>query len=332
MHRIGMWLIVSIICLTPHTYAENSPFTAGATLASLEPHPVANHVPVLPVTGNMQTIRLGSDQLLLVSTQPEHRFITIQDINHPDTSRQLMIGAQPKVLAVQNDLLYVGYQHEKKAMKQPWIAIVDLKAMQIMGRMPGNIDAQGITFNSDGRVLLTLYPDKHQVAVYSANRGRHIKSISLSKYGKRPRAIQRSPDGMHYLVTLEASNKFLVLDRKLRVCKEVMTAVAPYGISYDEDGKHIYVATGRDKTLQVYDAATYTKHGEVQIEDACWQFSFNASSKNLMLACQHPAQILVIDTEAMSITQRLPLPGLPAGSISAPPTASNEWPTAPTIQ
>jgi len=51
----------------------------------------------------------------------------------------------------------------------------------------------------------------------------------------------------------------MVLDKDYNLVRTVETGQTPYGISYNHAGDRIFVATNKDKMLQVFDAKTYEK-------------------------------------------------------------------------
>lgn len=279
-------------------------------------------------------IAITEDGQTLVTANRDDGNISIIDLNHPDQPRLVGIGPSPEFVRILGQYAYVTYEPQSQMSRQPasakeevdddddaipgHIAIVDLVQGKVVQDVVGKPETEGLEFSKDGRFLLVTNESDHSVSVFTAVQGRHVKTVSLAKYGKRPRGIKIAPDGRHYLVSLELSDKVLVLDKNLKVIKSISTGKAPYGVSYSADGKQIYVAANRDRLLQVFDANHFSKLKDVAVGERCWHFSFNPSQHNLLLACGKSDEILVIDTDTLTVNQRLPMPGMPWGVITYP--------------
>ena len=148
--------------------------------------------------------------------------------------------------------------------------------------------------------------------------GELVKTVSTEGYGIRPRGIKAAPDGSAYLATLEFGNNFVVMDSEFNVVKTVPTGEAPYGIAYNRDGSLIYVAAGKAKTLEVFDARTYEKVNQVSTGDRCWHFTFTPDDKDILLACGRSHEVLVIDTATLTVKQRIADKQLPWGIVAYP--------------
>lgn len=322
MARLKWWMIW-LLCLATVVTAENklqSPEQLALRTISAAPSPT----PLPTIVDNTHTIRMSDDGRFLVTLQKESGDIRIRDLHGSFEDKRLYLGTQPELLGMYGNLLYVAHQRDAAVgptTTQDLISIVNMSLGRLVGRIPNPSGLEGLFFDKrHGRLLITN-ARQHTLSAFSAVYGRHLKTVSLHHYGKRPRGVSVAADGRHTLVTLEGSGKFVVLDDKLRVLKSVNTADGPYAISFTEDARQIYVSTGRDKLLQVFDAVSDQKQAEIPVETGCWQFSFNSASNSLLLACQQPAQILVIQTDTYQISKRLPMPGLPLSNTSLPADA-----------
>jgi YVTN family beta-propeller protein len=113
------------------------------------------------------------------------------------------------------------------------IAIVDIKQGKVIKDIVGKPETEGLEFSKDGKKMIVTNESDNSITVHDIKSGKLLKSISVGKYGERPRGIKVSPDGKTYLVTLELSDKMLVLNDKFKVTKEIKTGKTPYGVSYD---------------------------------------------------------------------------------------------------
>jgi YVTN family beta-propeller protein len=110
----------------------------------------------------------------------------------------------------------------------------------------------------------------------------------------------------------------LVLNEKLEVIKEISTGKTPYGVSFDRDGKRIFVAANKEKSLQVFDAVTFEKIKDISTGDRCWHFSFTPDDQQILLACGKSNEIVVIDANKLEVIKRIPDQEMPWGIVTFP--------------
>jgi YVTN family beta-propeller protein len=156
------------------------------------------------------------------------------------------------------------------------------------------------------------------LTIYEIASGKLLQTIDLSAYGHRPRGIKRFPDGRHYVVTMEDSDNFAVLDEDFKFVRAVATAKGPYGVSFDKAGQRILVAAARGGKLQVFDAATFAGVADIAVGKRCWHFSFTPDERRLLLACGRSNDVEVIDTATWQVTASLPGFKLPWGVVTYP--------------
>jgi len=153
----------------------------------------------------------------------------------------------------------------------------------------------------------------HEIAT-----GKLVKTIATESYGKRPRGIKMAPDGESYVATLEFSNNFIVLDDDYKVLKSVPTGQSPYGVSFDRDGKRLFVAAAKSQQLQVFDTQTWAPIKDVAIGKRCWHFSFTPDDKQILVACGRSDEVVVIDAAKLEPTRHIPDKMLPWGVVTYP--------------
>jgi DNA-binding beta-propeller fold protein YncE len=198
------------------------------------------------------------------------------------------------------------------------IAVVDLKKGKKVREITGGPETEGLEFSADGKKLIVTNEADNTITVHNLNTGKLLKTISTKEYGERPRGIKVSPDGSYYVSTLEYGNKFIVLDKKFNVMKEVATGQAPYGISFDRKGDYIFVAAAKDKQLQVFDAKTFEHVKDITTGNRCWHFSFTPDDKEILMACGKSNAVLVLDVEKAEKTKEISDKEIPWGVVTYP--------------
>ncbi|MBV8209762.1 MAG: beta-propeller fold lactonase family protein [Burkholderiaceae bacterium] len=176
------------------------------------------------------------------------------------------------------------------------IAVIDLSKSEVAARLPASPETEGMDFSLDGHELVVANEGDNTVAVYDLHSGRVIKRIDVSSYGgNRPRGVKRSPDGTQFLVTLENSDNFLVLDSHYEVLKTIATGKGPYGVAFGPDGATVWIAAARSQKLEVLDAKSFAPLASIPVGKRCWHFSFSPDGAKALVACGRSDDVVVVD-------------------------------------
>lgn len=278
-----------------------------------------------------------ADGKWLITANKGDSNISIVDTSGASAPRLVNIGKNPEFVRILGDRAYVTYEpsstggppsKSNKAEEKEedddddkipgHIAIVDIKQGKVLMDIVGKPETEGLEFSKDGKKMIVTNESDNSITVHDIKSGKLLKSISVGKYGERPRGIKVSPDGKTYLVTLELSDKMLVLNQKFKVIKEVPTGKTPYGVSYDREGKRIFVAANNEKTLQVFDAKTFEKIKDIPTGQRCWHFTFTPDDQQLLLACGKSSEVIVVDANSLEVTKRIPANEMPWGIVTYP--------------
>jgi YVTN family beta-propeller protein len=281
-------------------------------------------------------IGITADGKLLVTANKDDGNISLVDISGATPPRFVTIGKNPEFVRVYGYKAYVTYEPSAKSGPPPKpgteaakedddgdkipgrIAIVDLKKGKVIKEIIGKPETEGVEFSRDGKKMIVTNESDNSITVHDMSSGKLLKSVAVGSYGERPRGIKVSPDGKHYVSTLELSDKLLVLDGKLNPLKTIDTGKAPYGVSFDHDGKRLFVATSKEKALQVYDTETFSKIKDIPTGDRCWHFSFTPDNQQILLACGKSNEVVVIDAQQLEVTKRIADKAMPWGIVTYP--------------
>lgn len=296
----------------------------------------------LEITGTLDVqakgprgIGITKDGKLLVTANKDDNNISVIDTASGTVSKQIIIGKNPEFVRVYGNRAYVTYEpspstgggapgaadtrQDDDGDREPGhIAIVDLKTGKVVKDIVGKPETEGLEFTKDGKKLIVTNESDNSITIHDLKTGKLLKSIAVGAYGERPRGIKASPDGKSYVSTLEMSDKLLVLDSKFKPVKTIDTGKSPYGVSFDHDGKRIFVASSKEKALQVYDAKTFEKIKDIPTGSRCWHFSFTPDNQNILLACGKSSEVVVIDTNALEVTKRIADKDMPWGIVTFP--------------
>jgi YVTN family beta-propeller protein len=198
------------------------------------------------------------------------------------------------------------------------IAVIDLKDWKVVDDIVGAPETEGLEFTPDRKNLVIANEGNDTLSLYNFRERKVVRKVSLTKYGLRPRGIKLAPDGKRYIVTMELSGNFLVLDDKFNVLKSVKTAQGPYGVSFDPSGSRIFVAAAMGGQFQVFDAATYKPLASILVGKRCWHFSFTPDASKVLLACGRSNDVEVIDAKTYQMTTKISDFKLPWGVVTWP--------------
>lgn len=201
------------------------------------------------------------------------------------------------------------------------VAVIDLRKWAVVGRMKAALETEGIEFSPDQRFVVVANEGDNTIAVYDLATLQRVKTIDVSPFGDRPRGIKLSPNGKSYVVTLENSNNFLLMDLGFKIVKSVPTAKGPYGVAFDPEGRQIWIAASRGRRLQVFDATSLAQVASIPVGKRCWHFTFTPDARKVLLACGRSNAIEVIDPKAYKVTDVLQGYKLPWGIVTYPKSA-----------
>jgi YVTN family beta-propeller protein len=273
---------------------------------------------------------------LIVATR-ENESISVIDTATGEVLQQIKVGKNPEFVRIRGNFAFISSEPSAVGGPPPKpgekakedddddeekipakIAVVDLIKGEKIKEITGGPETEGIEFSADGKNIVITNEADNTITVHNIEDGSLVKTIPTHELGDRPRGIKVSPDGNSYIATLEYGNKFVVLDKDFNVVRTVDTAQTPYGISYDKTGSHIYVASNKDKLLEVFDAKTYDKIKDIPTGNRCWHFSFTPDDKQIMLACGKSDAIYVIDTDKLEVTKQIEVKNMPWGIVTYP--------------
>lgn len=285
-------------------------------------------------------LAISEDGKWLIVATRENGSVSVIDTSTNQVINQIEVGKNPEFVRVKGNFAFVSYEPSAKGGPPPKpgsaeakaaeaeeddddkeparIGVIDLVKGKKVREIVGGPETEGIEFSKDGSQIIITNEADNTITVHNIKTGKLLKKIKTHSYGDRPRGIKVSPDGKTYVATLEYGNKFLVMNKQFKVLRAVDTAATPYGIAFDKTGERIFVASNKDKLLQVFDAKTYEKIKDVSTGNRCWHFSFTPDDKQIMLACGKSDALFVIDAESLEVTKQVPIKNMPWGLVTYP--------------
>ena len=318
----------------PAAYAYVTSQDAGVTVIDLATMEAVKQIDVK--AEGPRGLSITDDGKKLIVATRENESISVIDTASGEVLQQIPVGKNPEFGRVSGNFAYISSEPSAKGGPPPKpgakeedddddeekipakIAVVDLTAGKKVREITGGPETEGIEFSADGSKLVITNEADNTVTVHDIASGELLKTIHTHEQGDRPRGIKVSPDGNTYLATLEYGNKFMVLDKDFNLVRTVETGQTPYGIAFDRAGKHIFVATNKEKALQVFDAKTYEKVKDIPTGNRCWHFTFTPDDKQILLACGKSDAVFVIDAEKLEVTKQIEVKNMPWGIVTYP--------------
>lgn len=285
-------------------------------------------------------IGISADGKLLITANREAGNISVIERETGKLLKQIAIGENPEFVRVRGDQAFVtfepeseggpppkpGSEEEKKLREEreerettpAQIAVVDLKKGEVLRRITGGMETEGIEFSADGHNILVTNEADETVTVHEISTGKLLKTIHTEKYGRRPRGIKMAPDGKSYVASLEFGNALLILDEQYEPVKSVPTGEVPYGLAFDRKGERLFVALSRGKALQVFDTKTYERIKDVPTGERCWHFTFTPDDSKILVACGRSNEVVVIDASTLEPILRIEDKQFPWGIVTWP--------------
>lgn len=273
---------------------------------------------------------VSADGKTLITANKGTSDVSVLDIESGKLIRKIRVGKNVEFVRVLGELAYVTYEPsgpgapgEAKKGKddddQPAeIAVVDWRNGKLVTSMKAGLETEGMEFSPDGQLMLVANEGDNSISVYERSSGKILRKIDVAPFGNRPRGIKISPDGKTYAVTLEGSDKLVLIDAQFKPIKSWATKKAPYGVSFDPEGRRIFVAAARANVIQVFDADSAALKGEIPVGSRCWHFSFSPDAKKLVVACGKSDSVVIADPQNYSVLKTLTGLKGPWGVVSYP--------------
>jgi YVTN family beta-propeller protein len=259
---------------------------------------------------------------------------SVIDTSNDRVVRRIPIGKNPEFLRISPDGKTVFVTYEPSATGGPpkpgekggdegnktpaEIAVIDLGTGTLVRRLVAGLETEGIEFTPDAERLAVTNEADNTITVYNLSDGKLVRTVDISAYGNRPRGIKVSPNGREYAVTMELSDKVLILDQDFKLLKTVATAPGPYGVAFDRDGRRLWVDAAREGKLQVFDTTDYHALATIPVGKRCWHFTFTPDENRVLDVCGRSNSVYVIDAANYRIETEISGLKLPWGAVTYP--------------
>jgi YVTN family beta-propeller protein len=283
-------------------------------------------------------IGLTPDGRYLVTANKETADAWVIDTGSFRTVRRIHIGSNPEFLKLHPSGQWLFTSHEPGSAGGPpkketeeketeekeisaspsEIVALNVQDWSVARAFPAGTETEGIEFSRDGKFLIVANEAENTIGVYEIETGKLVRKTDVTPYGLRPRGVKVSRNGNAYAVTLEASNKLLLLGRNFDVTRSVATRAGPYGVAFDREGRRLLVAAAKAQVLQVFDADSLQLLAEVPVGQRCWHFTFTPDDSEILVACGRSNDVHIIDAKSYQPIRTLQGLQMPWGIVTYP--------------
>jgi len=263
-------------------------------------------------------IAVTHDGKLLLTANQQSGNLSVIDRATGKILAHIPIGPSTEMVRVQGHTAYATYEPPTDKGGLAHIAIVDLDQGRVINSIQSGHETEGLEFSPDGKYLLVTNEGDDTVSVYNLPSGTLAHSVNTTAIGTRPRGIKRLPDGSGYVVSLEFSDKLIVLDKDFNITKTVPTASSPYGLAFNQDGTKLFVAAAKAGLIQVFDTKTYAHLADIKVGKRCWHFSFTPDNQHIVAACGRSGSLSVVDPVKLTPEQTIEGFKIPWGVVAYP--------------
>jgi YVTN family beta-propeller protein len=263
-------------------------------------------------------IAVTHDGKLLLTANQGSGDLSVIDRASGKILARIPIGPSTEMVRVQGHTAYATYEPPADKGGLAHIAIVDLDQRKVINSIPSGHETEGLEFSPDGKYLLVTNEGDDTISVYNLPSGTLAHSVDTKAIGTRPRGIKRLPDGSGYVVSMEFSDKLIVLDKDFNITKSIPTAASPYGLAFNPDDTKLFVAAAKAGLIQVFDAKTYAHLADIKVGKRCWHFSFTPDNQHIVAACGRSGALNVVDPVRLKPEQTIDGFKVPWGVVAFP--------------
>src|SRR5438034_3498166 len=157
------------------------------------------------------------------------------------------VGSDPEQFAISKDGRFAFIANEDDSSA----SIIDLGSGQSRGKAKVSEEPEGVGVNPQNGEVYVTCEEKGEVFAIDPDQQRVVATIET---GRRPRSIAFLPDGSRAYVACENGGYLAVIDaasHKLLSKIQLPTGSLPMGTAISQNGKELYVSTGRGNAVAI---------------------------------------------------------------------------------
>ena len=257
----------------------------------------------------------GVDEKTLPPADKKADGIGVLDVKSGKLLRVMPGGSDPEQLAVSMDGRWLFVANEDVGET----SVVDASDGKVIATIPVGGEPEGVDMRPDGKVVYVTSEEDSEVFVIDAVQ---LKLITKFAVGPRPRSTGFLPDSTRAYVGSENGSSVTVVDAMSHKVIETIPLegqmVRPMGVIASSDGRHVFVSTGRGKSVVTIDTATNMPIGVVEVGERPWGIAASADGRTVFTANGPSNDVSFVDVASGTVTARVPVGERPWGVAFVP--------------
>jgi YVTN family beta-propeller protein len=257
----------------------------------------------------------GVDESTLPPPDKSADGIGVFDTRSNKVTKFIPGGSNPEQLAITSDgkTIYIANKDQSS------VSVVDLASGKVLTTVPVGEEPEGLRGSSDGKFVYVTTEDEGKLTQIDTSTIKAVKQITACH---RPRTLMISRDNAHVILACEADGNLLVLDAATLEPRETIRLgkqFLPMGMTLTNDGKTLYVTTGRGGKVFAIDVAT----NKILKSFAAggtrpWGVALSPDEKFIYTANGPSNDVSVIDAASGQVVKSIKAGDRPWGALSLP--------------
>jgi YVTN family beta-propeller protein len=245
----------------------------------------------------------GVDESKLPPPDKSADGIGVFDIAQNKVTRMIESGSDPENfdLSIDGRLIFVSNEDDSKA------SIVDVATSKVTKSFSMGGEPEGVKTTPDGKFVYITSEDTGTISVLDVAQQKMVKTF---KVGRRPRNVEFLPDGSRAYVNAENDGSVLVVDTtKFEVVKTITLGergvIKPMGLALSNDGKTLYVSSGRGHKVFEIDTASDTIRTSFEVGERPWGLGLSPDGKYLYTANGPTNDVSVVELSTKQVVKKV---------------------------
>ena len=211
------------------------------------------------------------------------------------------VGSDPEQFAISKDGKLAFIANEDDAS----IVVVDLSSGQARGKVKVSAEPEGVAVNPASGEVYATCEEKGEVFAIAPDQQRVVAKIDV---GGRPRSVVFLPDGSRGYAACEHGGYIAVIDavkHQLHSKIQLPEGSLPMGGAVSNDGKELYVSTGRGNAVAVINTEKNEIAATIPVGNRAWGIALSPDGSKLYTANGASNDVSVVDLKTRKELKRV---------------------------
>jgi PQQ-dependent catabolism-associated beta-propeller protein len=256
--------------------------------------------------------------LYICTSDADH--IEVLDLASLTVTRVLPSNPDPEYMAMTHDgkTLYVANEDNSQ------VSVLDIASSQITSEIEVGVEPEGMAVSPDDKTVVCTSETTSMVHFIDVATHKVVASVLV---GTRPRFAVFTKDGSQVWVSSEVAGTVAIIDAASHKVLHTIhfdlpevpkASIQAVGINLTADGTKAFIDLGPANRVAVVDPKTFDVQKYLLVGQRVWHGDFSPDQKLLYTANGLSNDMSVIDVDALTVTQSVPVGQSPWGIVVAP--------------